>query len=57
MRTPVNIAVGVLVLTRLMKLVFVLLVRVAGLDLSIGMGAWVHASLLYTGLRMRGIGL
>ena len=54
-RTPVNIAVGVLVLTQLMNLVFVPLLGVAGLALSIGMGACVNATLLYTGLRMRGI--
>lgn len=54
-RTPVNIAVGVLVLTQIMNLMFVPLLGVAGLALSIGMGACVNASLLYTGLRMRGI--
>ncbi len=54
-RTPVNIAVGVLVLTQLLNLVFVPLLGVAGLALSIGMGACINATLLYTGLRRRGI--
>jgi putative peptidoglycan lipid II flippase len=54
-RTPVKIAVGVLVATQLMNLVFVPLLGVAGLALSIGLGACINAAFLYTGLRRRGI--
>ncbi|QJD98758.1 murein biosynthesis integral membrane protein MurJ [Massilia forsythiae] len=54
-RTPVRIAVGVLVATQLMNLVFVPLLGVAGLALSIGLGACINAAFLYTGLRRRGI--
>jgi putative peptidoglycan lipid II flippase len=54
-RTPVNIAVGVLVATQLMNIVFVPLFGVAGLALSIGVGACLNAALLYSGLRKRGI--
>ncbi|MGZ5183120.1 MAG: murein biosynthesis integral membrane protein MurJ [Ramlibacter sp.] len=50
-RTPVKIAVFVLVATQLMNLVFVPLLGVAGLALSIGMGACLNALFLYTGLR------
>ncbi|MGH8856131.1 MAG: murein biosynthesis integral membrane protein MurJ [Telluria sp.] len=54
-RTPVKIAVGVLVVTQLMNLVFVPLFGVAGLALSIGVGACINALFLYTGLRRRKI--
>jgi len=54
-RTPVRIAVGVLVVTQLLNLVFVPLLGVAGLALSIGVGACINAALLYTGLRKRRI--
>jgi putative peptidoglycan lipid II flippase len=54
-RTPVRIAVGVLVATQAMNLVFVPLLGVAGLALSIGLGACLNATFLYTGLRSRGI--
>ncbi|HEX9172375.1 MAG TPA: murein biosynthesis integral membrane protein MurJ [Telluria sp.] len=54
-RTPVRIAMGVLVATQLMNLVFVPFLGVAGLALSIGMGACINAGFLYTGLRSRGI--
>ncbi|THC44867.1 murein biosynthesis integral membrane protein MurJ [Massilia sp. Mn16-1_5] len=54
-RTPVRIAVGVLVATQLMNLVFVPLLGVAGLALSIGVGACLNAALLYSGLRKRRI--
>lgn len=54
-RTPVRIAVGVLVATQLMNLVFVPLLGVAGLALSIGLGACINALMLYAGLRRRGI--
>jgi putative peptidoglycan lipid II flippase len=53
--TPVRIAVGVLVATQAMNLVFVPLLGVAGLALSIGLGACLNAGFLYTGLRRRGI--
>ena len=54
-KTPVRIAVGVLVATQLMNLVFVPLLGVAGLALSIGLGACINAGFLYAGLRRRGI--
>lgn len=54
-RTPVKIALGVLVATQVMNLIFVPFIAVAGLALSIGMGACVNAAFLYTGLRQRGI--
>jgi putative peptidoglycan lipid II flippase len=54
-RTPVKIAVGVLVATQLMNLVFVPLLGVAGLALSIGLGACINASFLFAGLRRRAI--
>jgi putative peptidoglycan lipid II flippase len=54
-RTPVNIALGVMVVTQLLNAVFVPLLGVAGLALSISMGACINASLLYAGLRRRGI--
>ena len=52
-RTPVRIAVVVLVLTQAMNLVFVPLFNVAGLSLSIGLGAMLNAGLLLAGLLMR----
>jgi len=54
-RTPVKIAMGVLVATQLMNLIFVPYIAVAGLALSIGMGACLNAGFLYTGLRKSGI--
>jgi putative peptidoglycan lipid II flippase len=54
-RTPVRIAVGVLIATQLMNLVFVPLLGVAGLALSIGLGACINALFLYMGLRKRSI--
>jgi putative peptidoglycan lipid II flippase len=56
MRTPVRIAVGVLILTQLFNAFFVfgLKVGVAGLSLSIGLGAMVNAFLLLRGLRKLG---
>jgi len=58
-RTPVKIAVTVLVLTQLMNALFVpLLARFgvghAGLALSIGLGATINALWLFVGLRRRG---
>ncbi|MES2151153.1 MAG: murein biosynthesis integral membrane protein MurJ [Pseudomonadota bacterium] len=54
-RTPVRIALGVLVATQLMNLVFVPYLKVAGLALSIGLGACLNAGFLYAGLRRRAI--
>ena len=50
LRTPVRIAVLVLVLTQLMNLLFVPWLGQAGLALSIGLGAVVNAALLLWGL-------
>jgi putative peptidoglycan lipid II flippase len=54
-RTPVKIAVVVLVLTQLMNLVFVPRLAHAGLALSIGVGALVNAAWLFVGLRRAGL--
>ena len=56
-KTPVRIAIMVLFATQLMNLVFVfwLGLGVAGLALSIGLGACINAICLYVGLRRRGI--
>ncbi|MBB3119644.1 murein biosynthesis integral membrane protein MurJ [Pseudoduganella violacea] len=54
-RTPVRIAVGVLIAVQLMNLVFVPHLAVAGLALSIGLGACINAGFLYAGLRKRQI--
>lgn len=56
-KTPVRIALMVLVATQLMNLLFVfwLDLGVAGLALSIGLGACINAACLYVGLRRRGI--
>jgi len=53
-KTPVRIAIGILVLTQLLNLVFVPMFQVAGLSLSIGLAAMVNAGLLLTGLIRRG---
>jgi putative peptidoglycan lipid II flippase len=53
-RTPVRIAVRVLVLTQLMNLAFVPLLGAPGLSLSIGLGATLNAAMLLTGLRRLG---
>jgi putative peptidoglycan lipid II flippase len=55
MRTPVRIAIGMLVLTQLMNLVFVPRLGHAGLALSIGLAALLNALLLLLGLRRHGI--
>ncbi len=52
-RTPVKIAVGVLIATQLMNLLFVPWIALAGLALSIGLGACINAVCLYLGLRRR----
>lgn len=54
-RTPVKIAIGVLIATQLMNLLFVPWIAHAGLALSIGLGACANAGFLYWGLRRRGI--
>lgn len=53
-RTPVRIAVGVLVATQALNLIFVPWIGVAGLSLSIGLGALLNAWLLLSGLRRLG---
>lgn len=54
-RTPVKIAIGVLIATQVMNLVFVPWIALAGLALSIGLGACMNATCLYIGLRKRGL--
>lgn len=54
-RTPVKIAIGVLIATQLMNYVFVPWIAHAGLALSIGLGACLNASFLFWGLRRRNI--
>ncbi len=53
-RTPVRIAVAVLVITQLFNLAFVPFLAHAGLALSIGLGALVNAAWLLWGLRKNG---
>ena len=53
-RTPVKIAVAVLVLTQLMNLALVPWLGHAGLALSIGLAALVNAGWLFVGLRRNG---
>ncbi len=54
-RTPVRIAIGVLLATQAMNLVLVPWLGHAGLALSIGLGALVNAGLLLRGLLARGV--
>ncbi len=54
-RTPVKIAIGVLIATQLMNQLFVPWIAVAGLALSIGLGACLNAGFLFWSLRRRGI--
>lgn len=54
-RTPVIIAIAVLAVTQASNLVLVPLFAHAGLALAIGIGACLNASLLFAGLRHRGI--
>lgn len=54
-RTPVKIAIGVLVATQIMNTIFVPLFAVSGLALSISIGACLNASFLLWGLLRRGI--
>jgi putative peptidoglycan lipid II flippase len=53
-RTPVKIALVVLVATQLSNYVFVPIFGHAGLALSISFGATINAALLFFGLRRRG---
>jgi len=53
-RTPVRIAVAVLVVTQLLNFMFVPLLAHAGLALSIGLGALINAGWLLWGLRTSG---
>ena len=53
-RTPVKIAVRVLILTQLMNLAFVPLLGAAGLSLSIGLGATLNSFMLLMGLKRLG---
>lgn len=53
-RTPVRIAIVVLVITQLMNYFFVPLFNHAGLALSIGLGAVINAGALLIGLKRRG---
>ncbi|OYV32157.1 MAG: murein biosynthesis integral membrane protein MurJ [Thiomonas sp. 20-64-5] len=55
LRTPVKIALVVLVCTQLMNLLFVPWLGHAGLALAISIGALLNASLLFRGLRKRGM--
>ena len=54
MRTPVRIAIVVLVITQLLNLVLVPMLKHAGLALSIGIGALINAGWLLAGLLKRG---
>jgi putative peptidoglycan lipid II flippase len=54
-KTPVKIAIGVLIATQLMNMIFVPWIAHAGLALSIGLGACLNAAFLYWGLKRRGI--
>ena len=54
MRTPVRIAIVVLVVTQMLNVALVPLLQHAGLALSIGLGALLNAGWLLTGLKRRG---
>jgi putative peptidoglycan lipid II flippase len=54
-RTPVKIAIVILILTQLMNVVLVPALAHAGLALAIGLGACLNAMALYIGLRRKGI--
>ncbi|VVE44936.1 Lipid II flippase MurJ [Pandoraea iniqua] len=54
-KTPVKIAIVVLIATQLSNLLFVRWFAHAGLSLSIGVGACMNAALLFAGLYKRGI--
>ncbi len=52
-KTPVKIAIFVLISTQILNLIFVPYFHHAGLALSVGLGATINASFLYIGLRRR----
>jgi putative peptidoglycan lipid II flippase len=54
-RTPVKIAIGVLLLTQVFNAIFVPFIGQAGLSLSIGLAALLNAAALFVGLRRRGV--
>jgi putative peptidoglycan lipid II flippase len=54
-RTPVKIAIVVMIATQIMNALFVPWIAHAGLALSIGVGACLNATMLYWGLSKRGI--
>lgn len=54
-RTPVKIALVVLVASQTMNAIFVPYMAHAGLALSVGLGACLNALLLYAGLKRKGI--
>jgi len=54
-KTPVKIAIGVLVATQVMNAIFVPVIGQAGLSLSIGLAALLNAGFLFAGLRRRGV--
>ncbi|WP_085314513.1 murein biosynthesis integral membrane protein MurJ [Derxia lacustris] len=55
LRTPVRIALLVLLATQAMNVAFIGPLKHAGLALAIGLGACINAGFLFTGLRKRGI--
>ncbi len=54
-RTPVKIAIFVLITTQLLNIVLVPVLAHAGLALAIGLGACLNATALFIGLKRRGI--
>ncbi len=54
-KTPVKIAIVVLILTQLFNLMLVPMLDHAGLALAIALGASINAGALYIGLRRRGV--
>ncbi len=54
-KTPVIIGIIVLIATQVSNLIFVPIFAHAGLTLSIGLGACLNATMLFIGLRLRGI--
>lgn len=54
-KTPVKIAMFVLLMTQIMNIIFVPYLKHAALALSVGLGACINAGLLFYGLRKRNI--
>jgi putative peptidoglycan lipid II flippase len=54
-KTPVKIAIGVLVVTQVFNAIFVPFIGQAGLSLSIGLAALLNAGFLFIGLKRRGV--